>query len=88
MALRRDQLHQPHHVQDKEPHQAPLQKRSRHRRQQPKQETRSQLPNGGESYDALLRLLGQVFRSPVSADGEYDGTNDAMAILHAIAADL
>lgn len=52
------------------------------------QKMQSQHPSTRESPDALLRLLGLVLRSPVSADGEYDGTNDAMTMLREVAACL
>merc|ERR1711871_919734 len=75
MALRHDQLHQPHRVQDEAPSQTSLLKQS-------------QQPSERESNEAILRLLGQIFRSPLSADGQYDGTNDAMTILRGISAGL
>lgn len=88
MALRQDQLHQPHRVQDEAPSQTSLLKHCQQRRQRQMQETQSQLPSERESNEAILRLLGQIFRSPLSADGQYDGTNDAMTILRGISAGL
>jgi len=84
------QQHQPYYAQNEEPQpqQQPLFSRCQRHHHQRMCEVQNQLLRGSESNDALLRLLGQVFRSPVSADGEYDGTNDAMAILRGVAAGL